>query len=171
MIGLISAALAEAAAQERQLRSADRGDRWFLSETRRRTRRPWLRPGPWWQPPAPAVASSVTVRYAIPPDGPALLRLAALDSRPLPGGRLLVAEVAGELWAAVQVGGRCAIADPFRPTADLVSLLRRRARQLGGRSPLRARVPSLGRRRWAPRSAAEPASLAVDVRGHGAPHH
>jgi hypothetical protein len=63
--------------------------------------------------------------------------LAALDSQPLPSGPLLVAEVGGELWAAVTISGEPrAIADPYHHTAELVALLRdcasrltRRARQ------------------------------------------
>src|SRR4051812_50011041 len=51
-------------------------------------------------------------------------RLAALDSAPAPAGDVLVAEVRGELWAAVEVDSGAAIADPFRPSADLVELLR-----------------------------------------------
>ena len=46
-------------------------------------------------------------------------------------GPALVAEVGGELWAAVSLGGEPrAIADPFRPTAELVALLRERAKRL-----------------------------------------
>jgi hypothetical protein len=37
---------------------------------------------------------------------------------------VLVAEVAGELWAALEIGSGAAIADPFRPSAQLVELLR-----------------------------------------------
>jgi hypothetical protein len=49
----------------------------------------------------------------------------------VPPGPLLVAEVAGELWAAVSVTGvPRAIADPFNHTAELVSLLRERADRL-----------------------------------------
>ena len=52
-------------------------------------------------------------------------QLARLDSqRPL-AGEILVAEQSGELVAAL--GADRAIADPFRPTADLVTLLRVRS--------------------------------------------
>ena len=47
----------------------------------------------------------ITIRFAYPDDDAALRRLAALDSQLLPPGPLLVAEVAGELWAAVSVTG------------------------------------------------------------------
>ena len=72
-----------------------------------------------------------TVRFAYPDDESGLRRLAALDSQPTLTGRALVAEVGGELWAAVSLGGEPrAIADPFRPTAELVALLRERAQRL-----------------------------------------
>lgn len=69
----------------------------------------------------------LTIRYAVPADADAV---AALDSQPVPAGDLLVAEVEGELWAAVSLQTGRAIADPFRPSADAVALLRARARQL-----------------------------------------
>ncbi len=58
----------------------------------------------------------------------------------MPAGELLVAEVAGELWAAVSVQDARAIADPFRPSGALVALLTARARQLRGGSGRRGRV-------------------------------
>lgn len=77
----------------------------------------------------------ITIRFAYPDDAAALRRLAALDSQPLPPGPLLVAEIAGELWAAVSVtGAPRAIADPFRYTSELVALLHERARRLTRRS-------------------------------------
>ena len=73
-----------------------------------------------------------TIRFAYPDDEAALRHLAALDSKPLPAGRLLVAEVGGELWAAVTISGQPdVIADPFQHTAALVALLRERAERLG----------------------------------------
>ncbi|MEA2317244.1 MAG: hypothetical protein QOD44_1433 [Solirubrobacteraceae bacterium] len=71
-----------------------------------------------------------TIRVAHPSDAAALLRLAALDSKPLPPGRLLVAEVDGELWAAVSLDRLADVADPFRPSGELVLLLHERARQI-----------------------------------------
>lgn len=72
-----------------------------------------------------------TIRFAYPDDETALRHLAALDSQRLPAGPLLVAEVAGELWAAVGLTGEPrAIADPFRHTAELVALLGERADRL-----------------------------------------
>jgi hypothetical protein len=89
---------------------------------------------------------AVTIRYASEADGAALARLAALDSSRVPGGALLVAEVDGELWAAVAVGRGTAIADPFRPSGAAVELLRARARQLAG-LPARRRWPRPARAR------------------------
>jgi hypothetical protein len=83
-------------------------------------------------------APSVLIRAARGSDGPALLDLAALDSALLPQGELLVAEADGELLAALEPASGRHIADPFRPTADLVRLLARAASLgRGGRTPRR----------------------------------
>jgi hypothetical protein len=84
-------------------------------------------------------APTVLIRAARGSDGPALARLAALDSRALPAGDLLVAEADGELVAALapETGER--VADPFRRTADVVALLALRAQRLGAGRPRRAR--------------------------------
>ena len=73
---------------------------------------------------------AVNVRLMRPEDRAGLCRLAALDSGPIPFGAWLVAEVEGELWAAMPLHGGRALADPFRHTADLVSLLEMRAGQM-----------------------------------------
>lgn len=70
----------------------------------------------------------VTVRPAYADDGQALARLAALDSVQVPGGRLLVAEVDGELLAALSLLDGSTIADPFHRTRHLVELLHLHAR-------------------------------------------
>jgi hypothetical protein len=75
--------------------------------------------------------SSIVIRYAQPADGPALARLADLADRPLPSSLLLVAESDGHLVAAAPaVSPGDVVTDPFRVTADVVDLLRLRARQL-----------------------------------------
>jgi hypothetical protein len=67
---------------------------------------------------------TLTIRRSLTADSGALARLAALDSsRPLTGPSLL-AEVGREVWAAVEIASGNVIADPFRPSADLVELLR-----------------------------------------------
>jgi hypothetical protein len=77
-----------------------------------------------------ATMQAVTIREARPADSDALEQLAALDStRPL-RRPALVAEVAGELWAAVSVAEQRVIADPFRPSGELGHLLTQRARQV-----------------------------------------
>ncbi len=70
---------------------------------------------------------TLTIRRADTSDNGALVRLAALDSASPPTGEALLAEVAGELWAAVEVDSGAAIADPFRPSGELVDLLRLQA--------------------------------------------
>jgi hypothetical protein len=69
---------------------------------------------------------SLVIRIACVHDAPALARLAALDSAPVPLGDVLLAEVDGRLLAALGADGR-AVADPFEATAGLVELLRLRA--------------------------------------------
>ena len=68
--------------------------------------------------------NTLTIRPADLADLAGLDRLAALDSASPPTGEVLVAEVGGELWAAISVETGAAIADPFRPSGDLVELLR-----------------------------------------------
>ncbi len=79
----------------------------------------------------------VSIRVAESGDVPELMRLAELDSRPLPAGELLIAEAAGRIRAAVAIDSRQSIADPFVATAELVALLRLRADQM--RRELRSR--------------------------------
>jgi hypothetical protein len=79
--------------------------------------------------------------------------LAALDSTPAtPAPPLLVAEVEGELKAALSLSDGSSIADPFFPSAELVALVRSHAdragaRDLSPRAPRRRRrpAPSLAR--------------------------
>ena len=78
----------------------------------------------------PADPRALTLRHAVPADADELGRLAQLDSSRAPRGVVLVAEVGGELWAAVSLDDMHAVADPFRPTGELVALLVARARQL-----------------------------------------
>jgi hypothetical protein len=75
---------------------------------------------------------AITIRLTGPEDARALHRLAALDSAYVPSGWMLLAEVGDEPWAAVEVRSGKAIADPFRPTSDIVALLRIRAGRLRG---------------------------------------
>ena len=72
----------------------------------------------------------MTLRLARPHDAAALLRLTRLDSRPEPQGSYVIAEIDGEIVAALQLPSGELVADPFRPTAHLVPLLELRAEQL-----------------------------------------
>ena len=76
-----------------------------------------------------ARADAVLIRPAVSDDGAALQRLAFLDSARLPAGDTIVAEQAGSLVAAMSLHDGATIADPFRPTADIVTLLKVRAGQ------------------------------------------
>ena len=94
----------------------------------------------------PRLLSVVTIRYGFPDDAQALARLATLDSAVVPDGPLLVAEVEGSLRVALSLRDGSVIADPFRPSRELVELLRARARQLTapGRSSATRRLPMRG---------------------------
>jgi len=80
--------------------------------------------------PGPLAEAPLTIRRAVPADAPAIARLAALDSARAPEGEVLVAEVGGEIVAALDVDEGRAVADPFKPTADVVRLLELRAASL-----------------------------------------
>lgn len=73
---------------------------------------------------------NVNVRIATPADSDALAYLAALDSKHPLSGRVLLAEVDGELRAALSVSDQTVIADPFCSSAGLGALLRERAAEL-----------------------------------------
>ncbi len=81
--------------------------------------------------PAP-VDEWVTLRFAFPDDALALARLTALDSSDTLSEPVLLAEVSGELRAALSLSSGATVADPFHPSAALIDLLRARAAQLSG---------------------------------------
>jgi hypothetical protein len=97
----------------------------------------------------PMTDQTVTIRRASASDAISLERLAALDSSSPPTGDALLAEVGGELWAALELDSRAALADPFRPSGELVELLRYRAELM--RRERGARAARL--RRFLPRAA------------------
>jgi hypothetical protein len=70
-------------------------------------------------------AQDIVIRRAGPADAAAIARLAQLDGAPAPdpAAAFFLAEVGGELWAAVSVDDVQAIADPFRPSAAVAELL------------------------------------------------
>ena len=88
---------------------------------------------------ASTTSPSVLIRAARGSDGPALEALAALDSATVPAGSLLVAEADGELVAALSEASGERIADPFRPTRDVLSLLELRAASGTGHDGRRGR--------------------------------
>jgi hypothetical protein len=67
---------------------------------------------------------TVTVRPYLSNDRRPLERLAALDDRRIPAQPVVLAEVNGRLVAALSERTGEAVADPFRPTAHLVAMLR-----------------------------------------------
>lgn len=73
---------------------------------------------------------AVTIRWAAPADAPKLAILAELDEAGVPESPVLVAFVGDDLWVALSLSTGAAIADPFRPTADIARLVRERGRQL-----------------------------------------
>jgi uncharacterized protein (DUF849 family) len=85
---------------------------------------------------------TVVIRRAAPDDIDALRYLAALDSARALMGDVLVAESDGTIRAAYSVDEQRAIADPFLPTAHLVTLLQTRAAPLREARPKRNRGPS-----------------------------
>ena len=107
------------------------------------------RPAPSPRPLPPPAA--VTIRVAAEHERADLARVAERDSRPLPPAPRLVAERDGTVLAILSLETGEVVADPFRPTADLVELLRCRTaaesldRPAGGRRR-RARIRRTGRR-------------------------
>jgi hypothetical protein len=66
----------------------------------------------------------VTVRMAGAHDAGEIALVAERDTRPVPPAPRLVAERAGRIEAVLSLATGAAVADPFRPTAELVELLR-----------------------------------------------
>jgi hypothetical protein len=73
--------------------------------------------------------SSVTLRAGGAEDDGPLARLAALDSSKPLAWPVLVAEVQGEVRAALSLRDGAVVADPFHPTAALAELLRTYSRR------------------------------------------
>ena len=74
--------------------------------------------------------SPILIRRADVDDATALRRLAQLDGARLPEGELLVAEVDGELRAALRISDSAYVSDPFFPSRELVRLLNVRAKRM-----------------------------------------
>jgi hypothetical protein len=82
---------------------------------------------------------SITIRAAAPGDDRALRRLAQRDTQALPEGNLLVAEVGGELRAAISLDSGEVTADPFHRTQELVQMLTVQRLQCGAARRRRTR--------------------------------
>jgi hypothetical protein len=80
---------------------------------------------------------AIEIRLLAPQDEGELARLAELDTAKPPSQPLLGATFDGRLVAALSLATGESIADPFRPTAGIRSLLVTRARQLRGGGPNR----------------------------------
>jgi len=94
-----------------------------------------------------ATTDSISIRPFADSDARAVREVAQRDSNAVPAGMLLVAEVGGRVRAALSLDTGEVVADPFAPSAELVDLLRARARQLNGRVAPRPRHGLLARRR------------------------
>lgn len=72
----------------------------------------------------------VTIRWSTPADAAQLELLAELDEAAIPPGPVMLGFVGDELWAAAAPSTGATLADPFRPSADMVVLVAERGRQL-----------------------------------------
>src|SRR5438477_4841214 len=70
--------------------------------------------------PTEPVDIPVALRLCTVHDDAGLARLAELESRRVPDGRFVVAEVNGELVAALPLDGGLPLADPFHATAHIL---------------------------------------------------
>jgi len=100
------------------------------------------------------ISPTIVIRLAGHDDATALHTLAALDSRlPLTGPAML-AEVDGTVRAALDLADGSVAADPFVRTAEIVEMLRLRARRLQGDQHAATLGHRLGMRLRRPRSGA-----------------
>lgn len=106
---------------------------------------------------------ALTIRWATPGDGPELQALAELDEASVPPAPVLLGLVGNELWAAVSLSSREVVADPFKPSAEVASLVIERGRQLTVTQPrhrrkerhvVRRHIPSPERNSRPPRAQA-----------------
>jgi hypothetical protein len=111
-----------ALAEERQREALRRADAARLAREAKRSRN--------GAPLRPSDDVHVTLRLDVVGDASRLHQLAALSERPLVPGPFVVAEVDGDLVAALPVAGGAPFADPFARTAHLRPLLELRAAQI-----------------------------------------
>ena len=89
--------------------------------------------------------TAITIRRGLSDDASALERIAALDSSHTPAEPVLVAEVDGDLHAAISLQDGAIVADPFVDTRMERLLLVTRASQLRGERETRRRGTALRR--------------------------
>lgn len=82
-------------------------------------------------------SGAIVIRRATDADIRTLADLAALDSRAPLTGPALLAEIDGDVLAALDTADGSVAADPFAPTAELVELLRLHARAIGAARTIR----------------------------------
>jgi hypothetical protein len=103
-------------------------------------------------PSAPVPADpTIALRLCRVGDDPVLAQLAALEQRPVPEGRVVIAELNGRIVAALPLDGGPVLRDPFVHTAHLQRLLELRVAQLNCRERTRWSLPRGFRqlRHWA----------------------
>lgn len=96
---------------------------------------------------------TIVIRLATTHDARTLGDLAALDSREPLTGPAMLAEVDGVARAALDLSDGSVAADPFARTAEVIELLRLRARRLAADGPAGARRSRVLTRLRHPRSA------------------
>jgi len=74
--------------------------------------------------------ATLTLRHATDADARAIARLVEMEDAEALNGEVLLAELDGYVIAALTVGDDRAVADSFRPTADILALLRERRAHL-----------------------------------------
>lgn len=108
-------------ARQQELIEAASRERTGTRRPRRRRRRE-AAPAIRWQ--------GLTLRLATSADGSALARLADLEQTARPADPVLLGEVMQRPVAALSLSDGRVVADPFTPTAELIELMRLRARQI-----------------------------------------
>ncbi len=83
------------------------------------------------RPPHVQSGAVISIRLAGQGEHSALERLAQLSEHPVPSGRALVAEVDGQVRAALPLARGPMLVDPFHPSSEVRELLSLRAAQLG----------------------------------------
>jgi hypothetical protein len=85
------------------------------------------------------ITEPMLMRRATAADSARIWELARLDNKRLPAGPFLVAELAGEIEAAVSLSSGAIVANPFRLTAHAVAMLHLRAAQVSDAGELAGR--------------------------------